>query len=129
MRRRDHADGVAVYSREHMKLSLLRLVATLLLGGQLVPVGLPLLCDQVRSGKPAGCAQQMGARPSAPTIGAATDAPPCANSVFCATTATAVVALGGAASVSAGPSHAVGFGISTLVPADPLAPLSPPPQA
>lgn len=112
-----------------MKLSLLRLVATLLLSVQLLPVGLPLLCDQVRSGKPANCAQQMAARPSAPTVGAATDSPPCASSAFCATTATAVVALGGAVSVSAGESHVIGFGVSTLVPADPLAPLPPPPQA
>lgn len=125
----DRGDRIAVYSRVSMKPSLPRLVATLLLSVQLLPVGLPLLCDQVRLGKPASCAQQMAARPSAHTIGAATDSPPCANSAFCATTATAVVALGGAVSVSAGESHVIGFGVSTLVPADPLAPLPPPPQA
>jgi hypothetical protein len=112
-----------------MKLSLLRLVATLLLSVQLLPVGLPLLCDQVRSGKSTGCAQQMAARPSALALGAATDSTPCANSAFCATTATAVVALSTAVSVSAGESRIVGFGVSTLVTADPLAPLPPPPQA
>ena len=112
-----------------MKLSLLRLVASLLLSVQLLPPGLPLLCDQVRSGKPASCAQQMAARPSVPTVGVATDSPPCANSAFCATTATAVVALSGTVSVSAGEFHVVAFGVSALVPADPLAPLPPPPQA
>ncbi len=112
-----------------MKFSLLRLVATLLLSGQLLPLGLPLLCDQVRLGKAAGCAQQMAARPSALALGAVTDSTPCANSAFCATTATAVVALRREVSASAGPSHPVGFGVLTLIPADPLAPLPPPPQA
>lgn len=112
-----------------MKHSLLRLVATLLLSGQLLPIGLPLLCDQVRSGQAEGCAQQMAARPSALELSAATHSTPCANSAFCAATATAVVAIGTAVSVSAGESRIVGFGVSTLVPADPLAPLPPPPQA
>ena len=118
------------YNRQqHMRISIVRLVATLLLTGQLVPVGLPLLCDQLRLGKVAGCEQQMASRPSALALSAATHSTPCANSAFCATTATAVVALGGAVSVSAGESHVIGFGVSTLVPADPLAPLPPPPQA
>ena len=37
-----------VYSGARMKLSLVRLVATLLLSGQMLPVGLPLWCDQVQ---------------------------------------------------------------------------------
>ncbi len=112
-----------------MNPSLVRLVATLLLSGQMVPVGLPLLCDQVQRASLANCDQQMASHPSGPVVAATSHAIPCANSAFCATTATAVVALGGAVSVSAGESHTVGFGISTFAPADPQPPLPPPPQA
>jgi len=112
-----------------MKLSLVRFVATLLLSGQMLPVGLPLLCDQLQRGSPANCEQQMASHPSGLALDVTTHATPCANSALCATTAAAVVALGGAVSVSAGKSHIVGFGVATLVPADPLAPVPPPPQA
>jgi len=112
-----------------MKLSLVRLVSTLLLSGQSLLVGLPLLCDQVQRATPASCSQQMASHPSGPIVAATSHATPCANSAFCANTATAAVSFGGAVSVSAGESHVVGFGVSTLVPADPLAPLPPPPQA
>src|SRR6059036_4305214 len=112
-----------------MKLSFVRLVATLLLTGQMLPVGLPLLCDQVQRATPANCDQQMASHPSGPALDATTHAAPCANSAFCAITAPAVVALGGAVSVSAGESHIVGLGVSSLAPADPQAPLPPPPQA
>src|SRR5881409_4103705 len=110
-----------------MNLSLVRLVATLLLAGQMLPVGLPLLCDQVQRATPANCDQQMASHPSGPAVDATTHATPCANSAFCAITAPAVVTLGGAVSVSAPESHTVGFGVSTLAPADPKAPLPPPP--
>jgi len=112
-----------------MKLSFVRLVATLLLSGQMLPVGLPLLCDQVQRAKPANCDQQMASHSSGSVVDATTHATPCANSALCATTATAVVALGGAVSASAGESHIVGFGISTFATADPQPPLPPPPQA
>ena len=112
-----------------MKLSPVRLVATLLLSGQMLPIGLPLLCDQVQRATPANCDQQMASRPSGPAVDATTHATPCANSAFCATAATAVVTPGGAVSVSARESHIVGVGVSTLAPADPQAPLPPPPQA
>src|SRR5256885_17192786 len=52
VRGRDYGDGAVVYSGARMKLSLVRLVATLLLSGQMLPVGLPLLCDQVHRGTP-----------------------------------------------------------------------------
>ena len=129
MRVRDYPDGIVVYCRARMKLSLVRLVATLLLSGQMLPVGLPLLCDQVQRGTPASCEQQMASHPSGPAVDATSHAAPCANSAFCAITAPAVVALGGAVSVSARESHMVGAGISALAPADPQAPLPPPPQA
>ena len=112
-----------------MKLSFVRLVATLLLSGQTVPVGLPLLCEQVQRGTPASCEQQMASHPHGPSVAATTHATACANSAFCAITAPAVVALGGAGSVSVGESHLVGFGVATFAPADPQAPLPPPPQA
>jgi len=112
-----------------MKLSLVRLVATLLLSGQMLPVGLPLLCDQVQRATSENCEQQMASHPHGPAVAATTHATPCANSAFCAITAPAVVALGGAASVSTQESRIAGFGVSTLAPADPQAPLPPPPQA
>jgi len=112
-----------------MKLSLVRLVATLLLAGQMLPVGLPLLCDEVQGATPTNCDQQTAPHSSGPVVDATTHATPCANSAFCATTATAVVGLGGGVSVSVRESHIVGFGISTFAPADPQPPLSPPPQA
>ena len=111
-----------------MKLSLIRLVATLLLSGQTLPAGLPLLCDQVQRATPENCDQQMASNPSGLVVDTTTHASPCANSAFCATTVTAVVALA-AVSVAVGESHFVGFGSSTLAPADPNPPLSPPPQA
>lgn len=112
-----------------MKLSLVRLVATLLLSGQMLPVGLPLLCDQVQRGTPADCDQQMASNPFGAAIDVTTHATPCVNSAFCATTASAVVALGEAVPVSARESHLVAFGVLTFVPADPQPPLPPPPQA
>jgi len=129
MRGRDSAHGVVVYSGARMKLSLVRFVATLLLSGQMLPLGLPLLCDHLQRGTPANCEQQMASHPSGLALDVTTHATPCANSALCATTASAVVAFGGAVSVSAGESHIVGFGVATLVPADPLAPVPPPPQA
>src|SRR5712691_7888057 len=78
------------YIPERMKLSLVRLVATLLLSGQMSPLGLPLLCQRATS---ASCDQQMASHRSGPVVAATTDATPCVNSAFCATTATAVVAL------------------------------------
>src|SRR5207244_3429787 len=113
----------------HMKFSLVRLIATLLLSGEVLPVGLPLLCDQVQRGTPANCEQQMASHPSGPAVAATSHATPCANSAFCAITAPAVVAFGGTVPVSARESHIVGFGVSPLAPADPQAPLPPPPQA
>src|SRR5881396_2242484 len=118
-----------VYSRTRMKFSFVRLVATLLLSGQMLPVGLPLLCDQVQRATSASCEQQMASHRSGPAVEATSHATPCANSAFCATTANAVVALGGAASVSAGESHIVVSGVATFAPGDPQAPLPPPPQA
>jgi len=38
-----------------MKVSVIRVIATLLLSGQMLPVGLPLLCDQVQRGTSATC--------------------------------------------------------------------------
>src|SRR3989449_3746386 len=112
-----------------LKFSFVRLVATLLLGGQMLSVGLPLLCGKVQLATSANCEQQMASHPSGPAVAATTQATPCANSAFCAITANAVVALGGAASVSTQESRIAGFGVSTLAPADPQAPLPPPPQA
>ena len=112
-----------------MKLSLVRLVATLLLSGQMLPVGLPLLCHQAQRGAPANCEQQMASHPSGPVVDVTAPAPPCANPAFCAITANAALSLKALISVSGRESHVVSFGLSTFVPADPQPPLPPPPQA
>jgi len=112
-----------------MKLSLVRLVATLLLSGQMLPVGLPLLCEQVQRGTPASCEQQMASHPFGPVVAATTHASACANPAFCAITANAVLSLNAPISVATRESHIVSFGLCTSVPADPQPPLPPPPQA
>src|SRR5438046_758302 len=89
MRGCDYARGVVVYSRARMKLSFVRLVATLLLSGQMLPVGLPLLCDQVQRARPVSCEQQMTSHQSGPAVSAMTHAAPCASPAFCAITAPA----------------------------------------
>src|SRR3989454_5179840 len=121
--------GLSCTLRGRMKVSFVRLVATLLLSGQMLPVGLPLLCDQVQRATSANCDQQMASHMSGPVVAATTHATSCANSAFCAITTPAVATLRGAVSASARESHIVGFGVSTLAPADPQAPLPPPPQA
>ena len=112
-----------------MKFSFVRLVATLLLSGQMLPVGLPLLCDQAQRAPSSNCEQQMASPRSAPAVDATTHAAPCANPAFCAITATAVLSLNARISVSTRESHIVSFSLSTFVPAEPQPPLPPPPQA
>ena len=119
----------ALYSGARMKSSFVRLVATLLLSGQTLPVGLPLFCDQVQRGTSANCEQQMASHRSGPVVDVTAQAAPCANPAFCAITASAVLSLNARISVSARESHIVSFGLSTFVPADPQPPLPPPPQA
>ena len=112
-----------------MKLSLVRLVATLLLSGQMLPVGLPLLCEQVQRGMTANCEQQMASHASGPVVDVTPPAAPCANPALCAITANAVLSLNAPISVPTRESHVVSFGLSTFVPAEPQPPLPPPPQA
>lgn len=112
-----------------MKLSLSSFIATLLLTGHVLPLGLPLLCNQSQRGTSARCDQQMPSHPPGAAVDVTTHATPCVNSAFCATTASAVVALGEPVPVSARESHLVVFGVPTFVPADPQPPLPPPPQA
>ena len=112
-----------------MKVSVIRVIATLLLSGQMLPVGLPLLCGQVQRATPANCEQQMASHPSGPAVAATTHATPCANPAFCAVTASAALAVNAPISVSVTESYLVSVGVSTLAPADPQPPLPPPPQA
>jgi len=115
-----YADGPTCILEAAMKVSVIRVIATLLLSGQMLPVGLPLLCDQVQRGTSATCEQRMASVPSGAAVEATTHATPCANPAFCAITGNAV---------STRECHIVCFGLSTFVPADPQAPLPPPPQA
>src|SRR5438034_11580296 len=96
-----------VYSGARMKFSFVRLIATLLLSGQMLPVGLPLLCDQVQRGTSATCEQRMASVPSGATVEATTHATPCANPAFCAITGNAVLSLKAPISVSTRECHIV----------------------
>lgn len=125
----DAAHGQSTILQSRMKFSVVRFVAVVLLSGQMLPAGLPLLCKQAQRATAANCEQQMPSHQSGPAVDVATNATPCANSALCATAATAVVTLGVPASASARESHFVGYGISTFAPADPQPPLPPPPQA
>src|SRR5712691_800030 len=100
LRGHDHADGAVVYCRARMKVSLVRLVATLLLSGQMLPLGLPLLCDQVQRGTPANCEQQMASHQHGLAVAATTHATLCTNPAFCAITASAALAANAPISVS-----------------------------
>ena len=112
-----------------MRTSVIRVITTLLLSGQLLPVGLPLLCDQVQRGTSATCEQRMASHPSGAAVEATTHATPCANPALCAITASAVISMSAPLSVSVRESHLVSVRVSTLAPADPQPPLPPPPQA
>src|SRR5579859_1195997 len=112
-----------------MKVSLVRLVATILLSGQFLPAGLPLLCTQASRGTPTDCTQQMPRQPSGAVLGAGSQPAPCANSLLCATTATALVAVGGTVYIAVEESHVAGLGAPPFATADPQPPLPPPPQA
>src|SRR2546425_10021456 len=124
-----YADGPRCILEAPMKVSVIRVIATLLLSGQTLSVGLPLLCDQVQRATPANCGQQMASHRSGPAVAATTHATPCANPAFCAITASAVLVVNAPIFVSVRESYVVGVGVSTLAPADPQPPLPPPPQA
>src|SRR2546428_12244801 len=100
-----YADGPSCILVAPMKVSVIRVIATLLLSGQMLPVGLSLLCDQVQRATSANCEQQMASNPHRLAVGAMNHSAPCANPAFCAITAPAVVAFGGTVSVSARESH------------------------
>ncbi|SRR6266571_3656084 len=112
-----------------MKFSFVRLVATLLLSGQMLPVFLPLLCGHVQRGTSANCEQQMASHLSGPFVDVTAHAAPCSNPAFCAITANAVPSFNAPISVPSRESHFASVGLSTLVPADAQPPLPPPPQA
>ena len=112
-----------------MSTTPLRLIAALLLGGQLLSLGLPLLCKSVHPVAIAGCEQSMGPRSKGPAVAAATDQAVCANPAFCAVTPTAIA---GDLAVALAPSavHRAALPVAPPInPGDPPAPLSPPPQA
>src|ERR687887_365941 len=75
-----------------MTTAPLRLIGALTLGGQLLPLGLPLLCRSTGGPSAAGCEQSMTPVPKGVAIGAATGHASCANPAFCAVTPTAIAA-------------------------------------
>ena len=112
-----------------MQRSLVRFLAILMLTGQILPVVLPLLCEQSDLAMPSTCEHQIPAQTSGPAVDLAAPATPCGNPAFCASMTTAVVALSPAVSSSVGESHIVDFAVMTFAPAEPQPPLPPPPQA
>src|SRR5881296_2970206 len=112
-----------------MNSTVLRLVATLALGSQVLPVGLPFLCDQFRPVAQGGCNQQMASRHSGAAVAAAHDATPCASSALCATPLTPALTRSAVIAGLVRTAHVVAFGLVTIESGDPQPPLSPPPQA
>ena len=116
-----------------MPTTLLRLISLLALGGQLLPLGLPFACPLVRRAAGA-CEQSMASRTSIAAVdtqtaeGTAGQAP-CVNSAFCAVVATAIPVVHRTSLLLAAVYAAPVADIAALNPSDPLAPLSPPPQA
>ncbi len=111
-----------------MKLALLRLAALLILGSQLLPVGLPLLCRQFRQVATAGCGQQMPSRHSA-AVTATSEAGGCAISALCAAPWGPALAHAAVTARSVQPAHVVAFVVLQITSGDPQPPLPPPPQA
>lgn len=110
-----------------MKLPLVRLVAALLLSGQLLPVGQPWLCE-------GECRQQLQEILNRPAIEVTVPAQSdvictCVNCAFCVTMTNAVVAPGGVPEFSVKSFQLVPFRVPTFLTADPQPPSSPPPQA
>jgi hypothetical protein len=118
---------------EPMPTTLLRLIALLALGGQLLPLGLPFACPWARRAA-SGCEQAMTSTTSTASVrsvpaNAAPVQAPCMNSVFCAVVPTAIAVAHRISLLPAAECTAPVADIAVLNPGDPPAPLSPPPQA
>jgi hypothetical protein len=114
-----------LYIQGSMRTSVLRSLAIIVLGLHVMPLGLPFFCDTDRR-----CDGQMPmSMPSGPTIDQTSNATDCATSVFCSVMGTAALVLSTPLSAAVSDSYVVAFDVSTLAPADPQPPLSPPPQA
>jgi hypothetical protein len=112
-----------------MNTSIVRLVATLLFASQLMPVGLPILCDQVRQAAPTSCEQQMPSAHHSAALVIASAATACTNSALCPTQVTAVPTFSAPVRMSAQMSAFVDSSIADFSPTDPQSPLPPPPEA
>ena len=112
-----------------MTVRLVRTIGAIVLSGQLLPVGLPLVCEPVQRVASQGCEQPMAAPTASPAVSMASEPVPCPNPAFCAVSATAAPVFGRVVAVAMSESHLTGSALTTFVPADPQAPLPPPPQA
>ena len=110
-----------------MTTAPIRLIAALALGGQLMPLGVPLVCASSHQ-VAGGCEQPMAPLSTMTAATGTTGQSSCPTSAFCMVTATAIpVAL---TSLALPAAHAATIpGVPAVNPADPSAPPSPPPQA
>jgi hypothetical protein len=112
-----------------MSHRFLRIVAIVVLGVQALPAGLPLLCEQVRPSTADDCAQEMAIQHHGPAMQTATSSSSCADSAFCPTHLTAVATLNDSGLLTTPETPFASATIADFTPADPQAPLPPPPQA
>lgn len=99
----------------------------LLLSVQFLPIGLPLVCDQVPDTS-AACEQQLPLHQDA-ALDVERGSPACLNSAFCPTHVTAVPVFDVTVLVLPGESELGGLPRTEFVAADPQAPPPPPPEA
>jgi|SRR6266516_1427013 len=111
-------------ARPHLKL-----LAIVVLGAHLSPLGLPALCPASRSRGSADCGSSLAAPAGAPAVSGVTDHAPCPNQAFCAVMPTAMPSFGTVAVGVTAARRAAGPTVVAAQPRDPPPPLSPPPQA
>lgn len=111
-----------------MSCATARLSAMLLLSVQFLPLGLPLVCEQVRHNAAPGCEQQTAPDHEA-SLNVERASSTCLNTAFCPTHITAVPVFDVTMLVLPGESELGRLPRAQFAPADPQAPLPPPPEA
>jgi hypothetical protein len=110
-----------------MSVMTAKLSAILLLSAQILPLGLPLVCEQVM--QPASHCEQPTAPVGAVTLDADPVTPSCMESALCPTHVTAVPALAATRLVLTSDGPLAGAVPEILTPLASQSPLLPPPKA
>lgn len=111
-----------------MSLPIAKLSAILLLSAQMLPLGVPLVCDQVRHEFPANCDQQIHSGRGV-VLDVERASLGCVDSALCPTQVTAVPMLGATMLVVTRDGALAGTVPEALRPLAAQSPLPPPPKA